>query len=114
MIVSGGGVRVKVGRCILTEMQFLTISHRRTGFTDADFAARVADEVRQARALYAQGAIRQIWHRADIPGACILWEAESEEHARSLLSTLPFAQAGMLEVSIVPLKPYAGFSPGPA
>ena len=24
---------------------------------------------------------------------------------------LPFAEAGMLEVSIVPLKPYAGFCP---
>lgn len=96
-------------------MQFLTMSHRRTeGFTDADFAARVDDEVRQARALYAAGAIRQIWHRGDIPGACILWEAESEEHVRRLLHTLPFAQAGMLEVSIIPLKPYAGFGPGNA
>jgi hypothetical protein len=93
-------------------MQFLTISQRSAGFTDDDFSARVAAEVRQARVLYGQGAIRQIWHRGDVPGACILLEADSEEHARSLLNTLPFVQAGMLEVSIIPLKPYAGFCTG--
>jgi hypothetical protein len=92
-------------------MQFLTISQRRGGFTEADFAARVDDEVRQARTLYAEGRIRQIWHRGDVPGACILLEADSEAHARELLETLPFMQAGMLEVSIVPLRPYAGFGP---
>jgi muconolactone delta-isomerase len=93
-------------------MQFLSISSRRTeGFTDADFAARVDEEVERARALYGEGVIRQIWHRGDIGGACILWEADSEADARAKLNTLPMVQAGMLEVTIIPLRPYAGFGP---
>ncbi len=90
-------------------MQFLTISSRRPEFSDADFRAKVDDEQQQARTLYTQGFIRQIWHRADIPGACILFEADGEEHVRRLLQTLPFFEANMLEASIIPLKPYAGF-----
>jgi muconolactone delta-isomerase len=94
-------------------MQFLTISRRRSEFTDADFAPRGEAEAQQARRLYAQGFIRQIWHRGDMPGACILFEADSEGHLREILDTLPFFQAGMLEVSIIPLKPYGGFGPRP-
>jgi muconolactone delta-isomerase len=93
-------------------MQFLSISRRRTErFTDADFAARVEEEVERARALYAEGVIRQIWHRGDIGGVCILLEADSEADARAKLNTLPLAQAGMLEVTIIPLRPFAGFGP---
>lgn len=91
-------------------MQFLTVSRRRTErFADAEFAALVPQEVERARALYAEGFIRQIWHRADIGGACILVEADSADHVREQLNTLPMVGAGMLEVTIIPLKPYAGF-----
>ena len=68
-------------------------------------------ETQQARTLYAEGHLRQIWYRDDVPGACILWEADSEEHVRTLVATLPLVQAGLLDVTIVPLKPYAGFGP---
>jgi muconolactone delta-isomerase len=94
-------------------MQFLSLSRRRADrFSDAEFAALVDAEIAQARALYADGFIRQIWHRSDVPGACILLEADSLEQAGARLHTLPMIRAGMLEVSIVPLVPYAGFSPG--
>jgi muconolactone delta-isomerase len=93
-------------------MQFLSLSSRRGDrFSDAEFAALVDAEIAQARALYADGFIRQIWHRGDVPGACILLEADSLEQASERLRTLPLIRAGMLEVSIVPLVPYAGFSP---
>ena len=93
-------------------MQFLTISRRRTEqFTEEQFAARVAQEVAQARVLYAEGTLRQVWHRADAPGACLLFEAGSETEVREKLNTLPLVQAGMLDVSIIPLKPWAGFCP---
>jgi len=93
-------------------MQFLTMSQRRTeSFTDAEFAAHAEAEVQQARVLYAEGFIRQIWHRNDVPGACILVEADSEEQVREKLNTLPLMQKGMLAVSITPLQPYAGFGP---
>lgn len=93
-------------------MQFITLSRRRTeSFSDVEFAARVEDEMRQARTLYEQGFIRQIWHRGDLAGACILVEANDAEHAREMLNTLPLVRTGMLEVTIIPLKPYAGFCP---
>jgi muconolactone delta-isomerase len=93
-------------------MQFLSVSRRRTdAFSDAEFAARVVAEVAQARVLYARGVIRQIWHRSDVPGACMLLEADSLDQARAHLETLPLAAAGMLEVTIIPLRPYGGFCP---
>ena len=92
-------------------MQLLTIARRRTeSFPDAEFAALLESEVAQARALYAEGFIRQIWHRADMPGACLLLEADSEQQAREKLNTLPLYGAGMIDFTIIPLKPYAGFA----
>jgi muconolactone delta-isomerase len=93
-------------------MQFLTVSRRRTErFAEVEFAARVEEERAQARALYAEGFIRQIWQRGDVPGACIVVEADSEAHARERLNTLPLYQAGMIEFSLIPLNPYTGFCP---
>ena len=93
-------------------MQFLTITRRRSeSFSDAEFASRIEAEVQQARALYAEGFFRQLWHRADIPGACLLIEADSEAQVREKLDTLPLFKAGMIEFLVIPLKPYAGFGP---
>ncbi|HYP57321.1 MAG TPA: hypothetical protein VEQ35_03445 [Beijerinckia sp.] len=94
-------------------MQFITLSRRNTEkFTEADFVPHLEAEVERARALYAEGFVRQIWHRGDMGGACLLIEAESEEIVRATLATLPLVAAGMLEVvAIVPLKPYRGFGP---
>ena len=93
-------------------VQFLTVTRRLSErFSDAEFAARIEQEVAQARVLYAEGFFRQLWHRTDVAGACLLIEADSEDRVREKLNTLPLFQAGMLEVSIIPLKPYAGFCP---
>jgi muconolactone delta-isomerase len=92
-------------------MQFLSISQRRKGFAEEEYAVLAEQESERARELYAAGLIRQIWHRADTPGACLLWEAEGEEQVREVWKTFPFAQAGMTEVTLIPLKPYGGFGP---
>ena len=94
-------------------MQFLSLSVRRIDrFSEADFAELMEAEAGRARELYAAGFIRQIWYRADLPGACMVLEADSLDEARARLDTLPLIRAGMLEVSIVPLVPYAGFTTG--
>jgi muconolactone delta-isomerase len=92
-------------------MQFLSISQRRKGFAEEAYAGLAEQEMERARELYSEGLIRQIWHRADIPGACLLWEVEGEEQVRELWKTFPFAGAGMTEFTLVPLKPYGGFRP---
>jgi muconolactone delta-isomerase len=95
-------------------MQFLSLSIRRTDrFSEAAFAELMAAEAMRARELYAAGFIRQIWHRGDLPGACMVLEADSLDEAHDRLCTLPLIRAGMLDVSIVPLVPYAGFTVGP-
>ena len=95
-------------------MQFLTLSRRRTDvFPPEAFAADlVSHESQRVKELYAAGLLRQIWLRGDLPGASILWEADSEEQVRVAVGSLPIFKAGMLEiVALVPLKPYPGFGP---
>jgi muconolactone delta-isomerase len=95
-------------------MQFISISRRRTdAFPPEAFTAElVGGEATRVKELYVAGNLRQIWKRADTPGACILWEAGSVEEVRATLETFPLFQAGMLEiVTLVPLEPYAGFGP---
>lgn len=96
-------------------MQFLSLSRRRTdAFPPESFTGELAvRETQRAKELYAAGTLRQIWKRGDLPGAAILWEAASEADARAALASLPFSQAGMLEIlAFVPLEPYPGFGPG--
>ncbi len=91
-------------------MQFLTVSRRRET-VKAPGNELVRAEVQQARALYADGRVRQLWHRTDGPGACVLWEVEDEGQLWELVRSLPFFQAGIVEVSVIPLRPWAGFGP---
>jgi muconolactone delta-isomerase len=95
-------------------MQFLSLSRRRTdAFPPEAFTPELMTrETARVKELYASGLLRQIWRRADIPGAAILWEAASEAEVRAALDSLPIFQAGMLEIlSLVPLAPYPGFGP---
>ena len=95
-------------------MQFLTLSRRLTErFPEAEFTARLEPEIAQARALHAEGFIRQIWHRADLAGVCMVVEADSEAQVREKLDTLPLSRDRMIEVTIIPLRSYAGFGPTP-
>lgn len=91
-------------------MQFLTLSIRREDAAEADLELREA-EIERAKNLYIEGRIRQLWHRADGPGACVLWEAENESQIQEMLSSLPFVQAGLVDVTVLALRPYAGFGP---
>jgi muconolactone delta-isomerase len=93
-------------------MQFLSVSRRRVDqFPPEAFTpALAAQEAGRVKALYASGLLRQVWKRADTPGAAILWEAASEAVVRAAIASLPIYQAGMLEIeAVVPLEPYPGF-----
>jgi muconolactone delta-isomerase len=94
-------------------MQFFALLARNTReFSDADFAPLLPPESEQRKTLYAQGAVRQIWNRGDIPGSGMMFEAADEEEVRGHLATLPLIEAGMMKIAaIVPLNPYPGFGP---
>lgn len=91
-------------------MQFLVLTRRKSeAFTTEQFTEKFSAEVSRARELYQEQFTRQIWHRADGSGACQIVEGPDEEYVRDKINSLPFAGAGMLDIMIVPLKPYAGF-----
>ncbi len=95
-------------------MQFVSLSRRRTDTfpPEAFTPALMARETERVKELYAAGLLRQIWRRADTPGAAILWEADDEAQVRAALDSLPIFKAGMLEILfLVPLAPYPGFGP---
>ena len=92
--------------------QFFALAKRNlTDFTEADLAPYMEPEAERARELYAAGTFRQIWSRADVPGAAILIEAKSLEEAKSFMASLPLAVKGMLTYEVMPFMPYRGFGP---
>jgi muconolactone delta-isomerase len=95
-------------------MQFLSISRRLTDkFPPEAFTPELGSrETARVKELYAAGILRQVWKRADTPGASILWEAGSKAEVDAAIASLPIFQAGMLEVvALIPLEPYPGFGP---
>lgn len=93
-------------------MQFLALNQRNLDdFAPEQFAALVPAEVQRVKELYAEGVLRQIWHRDDVPGGVLILEAQDEAAVREKLNTLPLVAAGMLRVSLTPMKPFAGFGP---
>lgn len=93
-------------------MQFLVMSRRRTDeFGEDDFAKVIPLETERVRALYAEGVVRQIWLREDLPGACFVVEADSLEGAQAVVDELPMAASGLSAFEVIPLRPYRGFGP---
>jgi hypothetical protein len=93
-------------------MQFMVLSSRYTDqYEEADFGAVIPAETQRVRQLYADGVLRQIWLRDDLPGACFLLEAPDEDSARSTVNALPMAHSGLSGFTVIPLRPYGGFGP---
>lgn len=94
-------------------MQFVSIVRRRIeDFSDDAFAPLLEPEAEAIRVLYAQGKVRNIWTREDVPGAVTLLEADSLAQAREIVDSFPLMRKGMLELeSLIPLRGYRGFGP---
>jgi muconolactone delta-isomerase len=82
-------------------------------FSASDFTPELLEEeAERARQLYAEGIFRQMWGRADHPGAIVLVEASTFDEAQAVLASLPLAVREMLSLDLlVPLTPYRGFGP---
>lgn len=92
-------------------MQFLVLTTRKTSeFDQQSFDKLVGGEMAAARDLYGAGFIRQLWHKADGSGACQIFEANNADDVRQHLETLPFIRNKMLDVQVIALAPYRGFS----
>ncbi len=92
-------------------MRFLVLTRRRAqSFPAEAFDSPYETEVARTRALYAARFTRQIWRRADRSGACQIVEAEARPMHVSSCPPSPLCRQGMLDIEIIALKPYAGFS----
>ena len=93
-------------------MQFLTLSRRRAELCgEVDFQRRLEAEAGMVRDLRQAGIIRQIWHRGDAPGECLLIEAQNEQSARAILEMSPLVSTGLFEIdAVVPLRSYDGIA----
>jgi muconolactone delta-isomerase len=88
----------------------VTSSRRIEQYRDADFAPVLPGETARIKQLYADGVVRQIWHRGDGLGACFVLEAADLDAAREIVEELPIARAGLAEFTVLALTPYRGFS----
>ena len=66
-----------------------------------------AKEVPATLRVYLAGKIDQWWYRQDGNGVVFLLNETSEEEARKLLESLPFAQANLMQFELFPLGPLA-------
>lgn len=93
-------------------MHFLaTISRKSSASAQSQIEALLEPEAEHVRKLYTEGVFRSVWSRGDVKGAVIELECENREAATRVLASLPFAVAGLVDIEIIPLLPYRGFTP---
>ena len=91
-------------------MKILAIEKEVPGVTDEEFAPHLKAEAAWAWELHQAGVIRELYFRADWPGAVLVLECAGVQEAAGVLSTLPLVKAGLIAFDIIPLKAYPGFS----
>ncbi len=94
-------------------MQILAVVRRRTeGYSEEQFAPLLEPEAQVVRTFYGKGVVRNVWSRDDKLGAVLLLEAESLDHARSVVESFPLLERGMAAIEmLIPLRGYRGFGP---
>lgn len=95
-------------------MQFLIIGKIKIDALQALPATERARLILEERSFaldsYLEGKVRQLWGRDDIRGGVLLIEAVNAEEAQLLADSLPFARAGLLNIELIPLIAYGGFT----
>jgi hypothetical protein len=91
-------------------LKVLAIEKEVAGVTAKDFQPHLRAEAARAWELYQSGVLRELYFRADWPGAVLMLECADLQAARAALDTLPLVQEHLLEFELIPLKPYPGFA----
>jgi hypothetical protein len=88
-------------------MRLLVIPKLHAGAQVEDLLRHRTAEIQAVWDLYAEGICREMYGRADQPGAAILMlESASVEAARDALATLPLARLNLLDFDVFPLTPF--------
>lgn len=91
-------------------MQVLVIARVKSKIPLEQILPFVSAEADRAWKFYASEQIRQMYYIADMSGAVMLWEGESVESVSQEAQKLPMFKEGILELEILPLKPYTGYA----
>lgn len=90
-------------------MKLLALERDKPGTTDAEFAPHLKAEAARAWVLYQQGFFRELYFRRDEHTAVLVLECSGTDEAKTILSTLPLVQLGLITFELLPLVPYPGF-----
>lgn len=92
-------------------MRILAIERPIPSASPAQFTPELAKaEARRVWELHQQGAIRELFFRADEPAALLMLESADIAEARAVLASLPLVQTGLIEFEVIPLRAYPGFA----
>jgi hypothetical protein len=91
-------------------MQVLVIAHVKSEMPVEQVLPYVSPEAAKAWEFYASEQIRQMYYIADMSGAVMVWEGESVESVTKEAQKLPMYEAGILDLEILPLKPYTAYA----
>jgi hypothetical protein len=87
-------------------VRLLAIGRPRDGVDPRrDIAPHVADEMGALEALYLNGVVKEAYSPGG-PGAVLILEVGSREHALTALATLPLAASHVIEFELIELRPF--------
>jgi hypothetical protein len=72
--------------------------------------AELADELKGSWALYASGALREVYATEEPTRVVFVMEADDVAAAKRLLAPLPLVVAGMFRMEFVELRPFLNWS----
>lgn len=85
--------------------EVLVILTPKQGVTVQQVMAVIPDEIRATVKLYLDGKIRQWYSRGDGKGVIFLVDARTEDEARTIMETLPFAKKELMDHQYIPVGP---------
>ena len=83
----------------------LVIETPKPGVTPQQIMAVIPEEIRATVKLYLDGKIRQWYSRGDGKGVIFLVDAKTEDEARAVMETLPFAKKQLMDHEYIPVGP---------
>jgi hypothetical protein len=83
----------------------LVIETPKQGVTAQQVIAAIQEEIQATVRLYLDGKIREWYSRGNGKGVVFLVEAKTEDEARGIMETLPFAKQQLMDTEYIPVGP---------
>jgi hypothetical protein len=90
-------------------MKILALEKEVRDVPDAAYEQHLRAEALKAWELHKAGVVRELYFRADWPGAVLVLECPDLATAEATLATLPLVKHGLIQFELIPLRAYPGF-----